>query len=79
RLSILLAIVIGTIIAALTGMADFSKVGEGAFFAFPQPLAFGWPVFEIGGIISMPIVVLVTLTETTADILAVGEIAKTKV
>jgi len=79
RLSILLAIVIGTIIAALTGMADFSKVGEGAFFAFPQPLAFGWPVFEIGGIISMTIVVLVTLTETTADILAVGEIAKSKV
>ncbi len=79
RLSILLAIVIGTVAAAMLGMADFSKVGEGAFFAFPQPLAFGWPVFEIGGIISMTIVVLVILTETTADILAVGEIAKTKV
>ncbi|WP_431710652.1 nucleobase:cation symporter-2 family protein [Glutamicibacter uratoxydans] len=79
RLSILLAIVIGTIVAAVLGMADFSKVGQGAFFAFPQPLAFGWPIFEIGGIISMTIVVLVILTETTADILAVGEIAKTKV
>lgn len=79
RLSILLAIVIGTVAAALLGMADFSQVGEGAFFAFPQPLAFGWPIFEIGGIISMTIVVLVILTETTADILAVGEIAKTKV
>ena len=79
RMSILLAIVIGTVAAALLGMADFSKVSEGAIFAFPQPLAFGMPVFEIGGIISMTIVVLVILTETTADILAVGEIAGSKI
>lgn len=79
RMSILLAIVLGTVAAALLGMADFSQVGHGAIFAFPQPLAFGMPVFEIGGIISMTIVVLVILTETTADILAVGEIAGSKV
>ncbi len=79
RMSILLAIVLGTVGAALLGMADFSQVGHGAIFAFPQPLAFGMPVFEIGGIISMTIVVLVILTETTADILAVGEIAGSKV
>ncbi len=79
RLSILLAIVIGTVIAALSGMVDFSMVFEGPFFAVPTPFAFGWPVFEIGGIISMTIVVLVTLTETTADMLAVGEITKSKV
>ncbi|CBT77559.1 MULTISPECIES: nucleobase:cation symporter-2 family protein [Glutamicibacter] len=79
RMSILLAIVFGTVAAALLGMADFSQVGHGAIFAFPQPLAFGMPVFEIGGIISMTIVVLVILTETTADILAVGEIAGSKV
>ncbi|UUX59016.1 MULTISPECIES: nucleobase:cation symporter-2 family protein [Glutamicibacter] len=79
RMSILLAIVLGTVAAALLGMADFSQVGNGAIFAFPQPLAFGMPVFEIGGIISMTIVVLVILTETTADILAVGEIAGSKI
>lgn len=79
RLSILLAIVIGTLVAWAVGIADFSTVGDGAIFEIPQPLAFGLPVFEIGGIISMTIVVLVILTETTADILAVGEIAKTRV
>jgi len=79
RLSILLAIVLGTVVAAVIGMADFSGVPDGPIFAIPAPLAFGWPVFELGGIISMTIVVLVTLTETTADLLAVGEIAKTKV
>ena len=79
RLAILLALLLGTGLAWLLGMADFSTVGEGAFFAFPQPFAFGWPVFEVGAIISMTVVVLVILTETTADILALGQIVGTKV
>ncbi|WP_225216958.1 nucleobase:cation symporter-2 family protein [Arthrobacter pullicola] len=79
RLSILLAIVIGTVFAALVGKADFSGVGEGPVFALPSPFAFGMPTFEVAAIISMCIVILVTLTETTADILAVGEIVDTKV
>lgn len=79
RLSILLAMVIGTVIALFTGMADFSKVGQGDAVAFPTPFAFGLPTFEIAAIISMLIVILVTLTETSADIIAVGEIVDTKV
>lgn len=79
RLSILLAMVIGTIIATVSGMADFSKVGKGDIVAFPTPFAFGAPTFEIAAIISMLIVILVTLTETSADIIAVGEIVDTKV
>ncbi|MET1089208.1 MAG: nucleobase:cation symporter-2 family protein [Arthrobacter sp.] len=79
RLSILLAMVLGTLIAFAFGMADFSKVGQGEIVAFPTPFAFGPPVFEIAAIISMLIVILVTLTETSADIIAVGEIVGTKV
>lgn len=79
RLSILLAMVLGTVIAFVFGMADFSKVGQGDVVAFPTPFAFGPPTFEIAAIISMLIVILVTLTETSADIIAVGEIVGTKV
>ncbi|MCI0143476.1 purine permease [Arthrobacter bambusae] len=79
RLSILLAMVIGTVIALATGMADFSKIGQGPVVAFPTPFAFGAPTFEIASIVSMLIVILVTLTETSADIIAVGEIVETKV
>ncbi|MET3812500.1 nucleobase:cation symporter-2 family protein [Arthrobacter sp. UYEF3] len=78
RLSILLAMVIGTIVAVVTGMANFSKVGDGPIVAFPTPFHLGAPTFEIAAIISMVIVVLVILTETMADILAVGEIVGTK-
>lgn len=79
RLSILLAMVLGTLIAVATGIADFSKVGQGEIVAFPTPFAFGPPTFHIAAIISMLIVILVTLTETSADIIAVGEIVRTKV
>ena len=79
RLSILLAMVAGTVVAVVTGMADFSNVGDGPIVAFPAPFHLGAPTFEAAAIISMLIVVLVILTETMADILAVGEIVGTKV
>ncbi|AUF97928.1 uracil permease [Pseudomonas sp. 02C 26] len=79
RLSILLAMVVGTLIAWSLGMADFSKVAEGPMFAMPSPFHFGMPTFHIAAILSMCIVIMVTLVETSADILAVGEIIDTKV
>ncbi|WP_181274180.1 nucleobase:cation symporter-2 family protein [Brevibacterium oceani] len=79
RLSILLAIVIGTIGCLVFGWADFSHVLDRGVFAFPQPFAFGMPTFSAAAIISMFIVIIVTFAETTADIIAVGEIVKTKV
>jgi xanthine/uracil permease len=79
RLSILLAMVVGTIIAVVLGMADFSSVTQGPMFGFPTPFHFGMPTFHFAAILSMCIVVMVTLVETSADILAVGEIIGTKV
>ncbi|MGM7678688.1 nucleobase:cation symporter-2 family protein [Microbacterium sp. A94] len=79
RLSILIALVLGTIFATVIGVADFSTVAEGPIVALPTPFAFGMPTFDIAAIISMLIVVLVTFTETTADLLAVSEVVGTKV
>lgn len=78
RLSILLALVFGTLIAWMTGMTDFSQV-QGTVFALPNIFHFGWPTFNFAATLSMLIVVLVTLVETSADIFAVGEIVETKV
>lgn len=78
RLSILLAIIIGTGIAYAAGMADFSQISTGPFVALPQFFHFGYPTFELAAIVSMVIVIIVTLVETSADILAVGEIVGTK-
>ncbi|MCH4248141.1 MAG: purine permease [Acinetobacter populi] len=79
RLSILLSIVIGAVLAAFMGFGNFSSVTSGAWVAIPDFLAFGAPVFSISAILAMVIVTIVILTETTADIIAVGEIVGTKV
>jgi xanthine permease len=79
RLSILIGLVAGTAVAALTGKADFSSVGDAKVVALPQLFHFGSPTFEVGAIVSMTIVVFVIMTETTADILAIGEIVETTV
>ncbi|WP_179999700.1 nucleobase:cation symporter-2 family protein [Acinetobacter sp. YH12239] len=79
RLSILLAIILGTVLAFLFGFGDFSKVGEGHWLQVPSFFAFGMPTFEFTAILSMIIVTLVIMTETTADIIAVGEIIGTDV
>lgn len=79
RLSILLGLVAGTVVAAVLGRADFSDVADAAPVALPPVLQFGGPTFEIGAIVSMTIVILVIMTETTADILAIGEIVGTDV
>lgn len=79
RLSILLALIFGTLIAYVTGMTNFSQVMTGPVFALPQIFHFGWPTFGFAATLSMFIVILVTLVETSADIFAVGEIVETKV
>ncbi|MEB3766984.1 nucleobase:cation symporter-2 family protein [Acinetobacter sp. MD2] len=79
RLSILASIIIGTLLAALMGFGHFSNITDGAWFALPQFLGFGAPVFHAPAILAMLIATVVILTETTADIIAVSEIVDTTV
>lgn len=79
RVAILMGLLLGTIIAFITDHASFTSVGDAKVFAVPEPFAFGAPIFEIGAIISMIVVIIVIMVETTADILAVGEVVGTKV
>ena len=79
RLAVLLSIFCGAIAAFALGLADFSKVSDGAWIALPNILGFGMPVFEWPAILTMSIVTIVILTETTASLLAIGEIVDTQV
>ena len=56
------------------GMTNFSRIGDASIFQLTLPFHFGLPTFAIGAIISMFVVMLVTMVETTADILAIGKI-----
>jgi xanthine permease len=78
RIAILLGLLLGTGIALVTGQAKFSLNGA-AIVAVPQLFAFGTPIFAVGAIVSMLIVMLVIMVETTADLIAVGEVVGTDV
>ncbi len=79
RLAILIGLVVGTLVATLAGRADFSAVRTARLIAPPQLLHFGAPRFDAGAIVAMTIVIVVIMTETTADILAIGEVVGTEV
>ncbi|MEP6562732.1 MAG: nucleobase:cation symporter-2 family protein, partial [Nakamurella sp.] len=72
RVAILIGLVAGGVVAAFFGKIDFSQVSEAQGFAVSTPFHFGVPTFEIAAIVSMTIVMLVIMTETTADLLAIG-------
>ena len=78
RMAILLSLVIGTLAALVTGQASFNIANQ-SIVALPQPFRFGMPIFAVGAIVSMLIVMLVIMVETTADILAVAEVVGTEV
>ncbi|MFD4259255.1 nucleobase:cation symporter-2 family protein [Streptomyces sp. NPDC058534] len=74
QVAVLLGLVAGTLIAIPFGVTDFGPVADADVIGFPTPFHFGAPQFQIAAIISMCVVMVVSMTESTADMLALGEI-----
>ncbi|MDT0327406.1 nucleobase:cation symporter-2 family protein [Nocardiopsis lambiniae] len=80
RLSVLLGMLVGTLVALPLGMADFSRVGEADIVFDPTSVFyFGPPRFEVAAIVTMCVIMLVVLTEGASHIIAVGEITGSRV
>ncbi|MDR5586181.1 MULTISPECIES: nucleobase:cation symporter-2 family protein [Clostridium] len=77
--AILFSIVIGTLLAMVFGMDDFSKVKDAAWFSLNVPLKFGMPTFNISAIISMILIMLVLMTESVGNMIAIHEITDKEV
>jgi len=73
-LSILLGILLGAVIAGFMGMVDLSSVAQASWFHFPRPFYFGTPKFEWSSILTMILVTLTTMVESTGVFFALGEI-----
>ena len=70
----LVGIIIGTIAAIPLGEFNAPKLTNLPWIALTLPFRFGAPIFHIGAITAMTIVMLVTLVESAAVFLALGEI-----
>lgn len=74
NIAVLLGLISGTIIAIPLGMVNFSQVGTAGWIGITTPFWFGFPTFDIASIVAMVLVMLVVMTETTGDCIAIGEI-----
>lgn len=63
--SVILAIVIGTITASFFGNVDFSVVKEAKWISLPSFFPFGQPVFDLQAILTMVFIYMIILIETT--------------
>ncbi len=76
RIAVLLGLILGLILGTIVGVADFGGVGEAAVFGITTPFFFGLPTFQFAAILSMILVMLVTMVETTGNAVAVSEIVE---
>lgn len=74
NISVLLGLIGGTIIAMALGQTNFAEVGKADWIGLVTPFSFGLPTFDIGSIISMIVVMVVVMVETTGDCIAIGSI-----
>lgn len=74
QIAVLLAMVIGTLVAIPMGLVNMDSVAHAGWFGISEPFRFGPPQFDLSACIAFFIVLMVTFTESTADMLAVGEI-----
>jgi NCS2 family nucleobase:cation symporter-2 len=79
NISVLLGIIIGGIVATASGMMGFEKVANAKWFDVILPLQFGAPVFDPILILTMTLVMIVVMIESTGMFLALGEMTDRKI
>ena len=73
NISVLLGIVIGGVLAASLGMMHFDMVGKAAWVGFVMPFQFGVPIFDPMLILTMTLVMIVVMIESTGMFLALSD------
>ncbi len=77
-ISVLLGLIAGTIAAVLMGSVSLDNMAQASWFNMPSPLYFGTPIFEPSAIITMIIVAIVSMIESTGVFMVLGEICGKK-
>lgn len=79
NIAVLLGIVIGAVAAAAFGLMGFEKVARADWFGIVLPFQFGLPRFDPVLILTMTLVMIVVMIESTGMFLALGEMTGRKV
>jgi uric acid transporter len=74
NIAVLLGLVAGCVVAVAVGKMGFEKVAKAHWFEFVTPLAFGMPTFDLVMILTMTLVMIVVMIESTGMFLALSDI-----
>lgn len=79
NISVLLGIVAGCVMAAALGKMSLDKVAKAHWFDIVTPFAFGPPTFDVVMILTMTLVMIVVMIESTGMFLALSDITGKKI
>ncbi|MFD0668877.1 nucleobase:cation symporter-2 family protein [Ramlibacter sp. MAHUQ-53] len=79
NISVLLGIIAGCVVAAGLGKMGFEKVAKAGWFDVVTPFAFGLPTFDPVMILTMTLVMIVVMIESTGMFLALADMTGKKV
>jgi NCS2 family nucleobase:cation symporter-2 len=74
NVAVLLGLAVGFAAALPLGIVDFSGVSQARAVDLVRPFRYGWPRFDAGATVSLCIVMLVTMVESTGMFLLLGEV-----
>jgi NCS2 family nucleobase:cation symporter-2 len=74
NISVLLGLIAGCAVAVALGKVNFGKVASAAWFDVVTPFAFGMPTFDPVMILTMSLVMIVVMIESTGMFLALSDI-----
>ncbi|WP_281165910.1 nucleobase:cation symporter-2 family protein [Liquorilactobacillus sicerae] len=73
-IAVLVGLVLGTLLALAMGVVSLAPIAQASWFHFPQPFYFGLPQFEWSSSLTMIIIALVSMVESTGVFFALGGI-----
>ncbi|AOZ92440.1 nucleobase:cation symporter-2 family protein [Paenibacillus crassostreae] len=73
-ISVLIGLIVGTIVSGMLGHVDFAPLRDASWFHAVQPFYFGKPTFHASAIITMILVAIVSVAESTGVFMALGKI-----
>ena len=79
NISVLLGIILGGVIATMAGLMTFEKVAKAGWFDLVLPFEIATPVFDPILILTMTLVMIVVMIESTGMFLALGDMTGRKI
>jgi NCS2 family nucleobase:cation symporter-2 len=79
NIAVLIGLIVGAIVAALVGKMEFGAVAKAAWLGATVPFQFGFPTFQLVPILTMCVVMIVVMIESTGMFLALGEMTGKKI